>query len=66
MENENTTFMNIAISESFRITPCLRYAIVYVEVDNCIAEKQTKLQQLWIGDFGAEKWEFIETVDLTK
>ena len=67
MKKENITFSNAIIDfqESFIITPRLRYAEIYVEIGEFTAQKQPKLQQLWIGNKGTEKWEFIETVDLT-
>lgn len=44
------------------VTPHLRYAKKYIQIDEQSAKWELRLQQMWQGRDGSQKWEWVEVV----
>ena len=49
--------------ESFWITPYLRFKNKSIPIDEQIAKYELRLQQMWQGSKGSQKWEWVEEID---
>jgi hypothetical protein len=56
------TFSENKAQEFFSPSFRLRWAIRYIPIDATSQKEEKILQQMWIGNFGTEKWEDIEEV----
>lgn len=45
------------------VTPHLRYAKKYIPIDEQTAKWELRLQQMWQGSDGSQKWEWVEVVE---
>ena len=50
----------IDLEETFEITPNLRYVEKLIPIDDKIGKRELRLQQMWQGSDGTQKWEWIE------
>jgi len=72
-ENENlndaeNSALNIAdvsgsVGCAYWVTSHLRYAKKYVPIDEQTAKWELRLQQMWQGSDGSQKWEWVEVVE---
>ena len=71
-ENENlneaeNSALNIArkryVGCAYWVTPHLRYAKKYIPIDEQSAKYELRLQQMWQGQDGSQKWEWVEVVE---
>jgi len=51
------------VVEYFSKTINLRYAIKEIQISETESKNELRLQQMWQGSNGTEKWEFIEEVN---
>jgi len=73
LENENFNepqspqFIVDAVSGSvgctYCVTPQLRYAKKKIIIDEQACKYELRLQQMWQGQDGSQKWEWVEVVD---
>ena len=71
-ENENLNkaenqALNIAdvigsVGCAYWVTPNLRYAKKQIMIDEQTCKYELRLQQMWKGQDGSQKWEWIEVV----
>lgn len=50
-------------SSAYWVTPHLRYAKKYIQIDEQTAKWELRLQQMWQGSDGSQKWEWVEIVE---
>lgn len=72
-ENENlneaeNSALNIAdvsgsVCCAYWVTPHLRYAKKHIQIDEQTAKWELRLQQMWQGSDGSQKWEWVEIVE---
>ena len=73
MENETkktggTEALNIAdvsgsVSCSYWVTPHLRYAKKEIAIDEQTCKYELRIQQMWQGSNGTQKWEWVEEIE---
>ena len=67
LENENPALSKGAVSGSvgcaYWVTPHLRYAKKYIPIDEQSAKWELRLQQMWQGQDGSQKWEWVEVFE---
>lgn len=47
---------------AYWVTPHLRYAKKYILINEQSARWELRLQQMWQGQDGSQKWEWVEVV----
>jgi hypothetical protein len=72
-ENENLneaekSALNIAdvsgsVGCAYWVTPHLRYAKKQIMIDEQTCKYELRLQQMWQGSDGSQKWEWVEVVE---
>ena len=67
-DNGNDFILSIAdvsssMGCSYSVTPRLRYKNKDIDLGNNIGTTKPRLQQMWQGNDGSEKWEWVEYVD---
>lgn len=69
-ENENlneaeSSALNIADVSgcAYWVTPHLRYAKKRIMIDEQTCKYELRLQQMWQGQDGSQKWEWVEVVE---
>ena len=65
---ENTEALHIgsvsgSLGTSYWITPHLRYAKKHIPIDEQSAKWELRLQQMWQGQDGSQKWEWVEVFE---
>ena len=74
MENDNlkneTAKDNIVLADvsgsvgcAYWVTPHLRYAKKLIPIDEQTVKLELRLQQMWQGQDGSQKWEWVEVVE---
>lgn len=48
---------------AYWVTPHLRYAKKQIRIDEQTAKYELRLQQMWQGSDGSQKWEWVEVVE---
>lgn len=48
---------------TYWVTPHLRYAKKQIMIDEQTCKYELRLQQMWQGQDGTQKWEWVEIVD---
>lgn len=66
-KQDNNSALNIAdvsgsVGCAYWVTSHLRYAKKYVSIDEQTAKWELRLQQMWQGSDGSQKWEWVEVV----
>jgi predicted ABC-class ATPase len=64
---DETSALNIAdisgsVGCAYWITPNLRYAKKQIMIDEQTCKYELRLQQMWQGQDGSQKWEWVEVV----
>ena len=70
-ENENLNeveksalpIANVSIYCAYWVTPNLRYVKKYIQIDEQSFKYELRLQQMWQGRDGSQKWEWVEVVE---
>jgi len=61
--NVGITTISGETGTSYWITPHLRYAKKQIRVDEQTSKYELRLQQMWQGQDGTQRWEWIEEVE---
>ena len=66
-EAENSALNIVDVSGivgcAYWVTPHLRYAKKQIRIDEQTAKYELRLQQMWQGSDGSQKWEWVEVVE---
>ncbi len=52
-----------SLGTSYWVTPHLRYAKKYIPIDEQSSKLELRLQQMWQGQDGSQKWEWVEVFE---
>ncbi len=52
-----------SLGTAYWITPYLRYAKKITPIDELTQKEELMLQQMWQGQDGSQKWEWVEVVE---
>lgn len=52
-----------SLGTAYWITPHLRYAKKHIHIDEQNAKWELRLQQMWQGQDGSQKWEWVEVFE---
>jgi len=52
-----------SLGTSYWVTPHLRYAKKYIPIDEQSSKWELRLQQMWQGQDGSQKWEWVEVFE---
>ena len=66
MEKDKINILNnddLTIPCAYHITPNLRYKRIITSIDFTTQKEELRLQQMWQGSDGSERWEFIDIVE---
>lgn len=61
-EEDLDWFIEPLNTEVFSITSLIRYKKKEV-ISNVLAKEEYRLQQMWQGDKGTQRWEWVEYID---
>jgi len=64
MKKDTVYIQDTILPVSYTITMNLRYAPKEIDLGNGLSKKELRLQQMWRGSDGSEKWEWIEELTL--
>ena len=69
MNNNNETSKEVhsealnIVDCAYLVTPYLRYAKKQIMIDEQTCKYELRLQQMWQGSDGSQKWEWVEVVE---
>lgn len=59
----NKTDVSSSVGCAYSVTPRLRYAKKQIMIDEQTYKYELRLQQMWQGSDGSQKWEWVEEVE---
>lgn len=59
----NIADVSVSVGCAYCVTPHLRYAEKYIQIDERTAKWELRLQQMWQGSDGSQKWEWVEMAE---
>jgi hypothetical protein len=62
---DNIVLANVSgsVGCAYWVTPHLRYAKKQIMIDEQTCKYELRLQQMWQGQDGTQKWEWVEVVE---
>lgn len=62
-QTKSLRMVDVITSCSYWVTPHLRYSKKEIPIDEHTTKYELRLQQMWQGQDGSQKWEWVEYVE---